>query len=439
MSLISNILNKLNKRGAAKPPVEDSDTSETPEPDAIKAPAVSFIAKLLGKGKKQKGSSLAKKVASSAKKSPTKFNKIIIFAVLVIALLSLAGWFWLSHRTKAVSPEHTAHTLSSTAAAASAGVTSATDEFAAPPEVAEEPEIATHEAMTSESDSEPTATAEEETDSPHSNTADEHSAEEMSSSLSPHSPLKSEPHSPAHEHEIHSASANKQNHNINARPPAHVNKSVKPHTQAEAIYLPEGNINKRVKPLTLQERADNEYRRANSLMQQRRIQEAESAYKSALKLNANHDAARQALVSLLIQNARNADAEGVLQEGLNNNIKNFGIAMLLARIQLERNASWSALLTLQKSLPYAERQPEYRAFVAALLQRLNHHKEAVKHYQAAVQLAPNSGVWWMGLGISLRATKRNDEARSAFEHALATHKLSGDLQAFVSRQLNQLQ
>jgi len=112
--------------------------------------------------------------------------------------------------------------------------------------------------------------------------------------------------------------------------------------------------------------------------------------------------------------------------------------MLLARIQIDRDAAWSALLTLQKTLPHAEQRADYRAFVAALLQRLERNKEAVMHYQAAVQLSPDSGVWWMGLGISLRALQRDDEAKDAFRHALESGALSADLQAFVERQIRDL-
>ena len=170
-------------------------------------------------------------------------------------------------------------------------------------------------------------------------------------------------------------------------------------------------------------------------MQQGRNDEALAGYESAVQLDAGHESARQALAVLLLQNKRYGDAERVLQEGLKLDIKNSVFAMLLARIQVDRDASWSALLVLQKTLPYAERQPDYQAFVAALLQRLNRHKESVTHYQIALQLSPNSGVWWMGLGISLRALQRDEEARVAFKHALESHTLNADLQTFVTQQL----
>lgn len=207
----------------------------------------------------------------------------------------------------------------------------------------------------------------------------------------------------------------------------------------EVAPAAEGTVEKQVKPLSLRQQAENEFRKANGLMQQGRSEDALNGYEAALKLDAGHDQARQALVGLLLEKKRNADAERVLQDGLKVNIKNSRFAMLLARIQIDRDASWSALLVLQKTLPYAEQQADYQAFIAALLQRLNHHKEAVAHYQVAVQISPSSGVWWMGLGISLRALQRNDEAYDAFKHALESNSLSADLQTFVRQQLKELQ
>jgi MSHA biogenesis protein MshN len=234
------------------------------------------------------------------------------------------------------------------------------------------------------------------------------------------------------------ATASRHKHHETASTSAPDAESAASDNESWAAPVPEGGVNKKIKPLSAQQQADNEFRRANGLMQQGHIDEALAGYEAALQLDAGHEAARQAMAVLLLQNKRNADAERVLQEGLKLNIKNSSFAMLLARIQVDRDASWSALLVLQKTLPYAERQPDYQAFVAALLQRLNRHKEAVMHYQAAVQLSPNSGVWQMGLGISLQALQRNEEARVAFKRALETHTLNDDLQTYVKQQLKAL-
>lgn len=197
-------------------------------------------------------------------------------------------------------------------------------------------------------------------------------------------------------------------------------------------------INKQPTQISLQQQADNEFRRAYQLMRQGRNTEALAGYEAALKLDAGHEQARQTMVSLLLENKRNADAERVLQEGLQDKPQQSGFAMLLARLQVERNAVPLALETLQRTLPYAGTQPDYLSFVAALLQRVNRHKEAIDYYQKALQLKPQNGVWLMGLGISLRAEQRNDDAREAFKRALDSNTLNADLQAYVKQQLKEL-
>lgn len=211
-----------------------------------------------------------------------------------------------------------------------------------------------------------------------------------------------------------------------------------PQGSSQASATPSGGVDKQIRQLSVQQQADSEFRRASGLLHQGRTGEALAGYEAALRLDAGHDAARQALIGLLLESKRGADAEKVLQGGLEHNPKHGGFAMLLARLQVERDAAQAALDTLLKSLPHNGQQADYRAFVAALLQRLSRHQEAVEHYRAALQLAPDSGVWLMGLGISLQALQRNEEARDAFQRALDSRALSAELQAYVRQRLKEL-
>jgi len=212
-------------------------------------------------------------------------------------------------------------------------------------------------------------------------------------------------------------------------------------TPVEAAPLAQaaGGISKQPTQITPQQQAENEYRRAYALMQQGQVTAAMTGYETVLQYDPGHIVARQTLVRLLLEGKRNAEAERVLQEGLQHDLKQTSLAMLLARIQVGRNELAKALDTMQKSLPYAQKQADYQAFVAALLQRQSRHKEAIVQFQHALQISPQSGVWLMGLGISLRADQRNAEARDAFNRALEARNLNNELQAFVTQQLKELQ
>jgi MSHA biogenesis protein MshN len=203
-----------------------------------------------------------------------------------------------------------------------------------------------------------------------------------------------------------------------------------------AVQKPDGAVP--MKQISPEQQADAEFRKASALMRQGRIADAMSGYTEALRLDPGNDAARQALVALLLESKKGTDAERVLQERLKSKPDLSGFTMMLARLQVERGAVAEATATLEKALPYASSQADYQAFLAALLQRQNRNDEAIAHYRIALQIAPNNGIWLMGYGISLQALQRNADAKVAFQHALDTQTLSPDLQAFVRQKLKGL-
>jgi MSHA biogenesis protein MshN len=184
------------------------------------------------------------------------------------------------------------------------------------------------------------------------------------------------------------------------------------------------------------QRAEGAYRGGLANLQEGRIGEAIASLQKALQIDPRHDAARQTLVGLLIESKRGDEAMRQLQLGLTFDPRQPALAMLLARLQIERGES--GIETLTRTLPYAAGNGEYQALLAGALQRQQRHREAAEQYQAALRTQPHNAVWWMGLGISLQAEKRNAEALDAFQKAKATGSLSPDLQGFVERKLGQL-
>jgi len=184
------------------------------------------------------------------------------------------------------------------------------------------------------------------------------------------------------------------------------------------------------------QRADNTYRRALASLQDGRVTEAIAGLQQTLRVNPRHDAARQTLVGLLVENKRSDEAVQELQGALALDARQPAMAMLLARLQIERGGN--GIETLLRTLPYANGNGEYHAFLAGALQRQNRHREAIDQYQHALRGAPDNGVWWMGLGLSLQAEKRNAEAADAYRRAKAAGTLSNELQGFVERKLQQV-
>jgi MSHA biogenesis protein MshN len=222
---------------------------------------------------------------------------------------------------------------------------------------------------------------------------------------------------------------------------------VVPHAKSMAIQPadkaaeqpPSPVLTKQFKELTPQQLAENEYRKGVASLQQGKGSEAIASLEQALQFDPAHAAARQTLIGILLDNKHRDGAIRRAREGLDVDSAQPGLAMILARLQVEKGELQPAIETLERTLPYAVDRAEYQAFLAALLQRAERHKEAVEHYFVALQKAPQNGVWWMGAAISLQADRRKQEAIEAFKRAKATNSLSPALQEFVDTQIAQLQ
>ena len=199
------------------------------------------------------------------------------------------------------------------------------------------------------------------------------------------------------------------------------------------------DIKKQVRQPSARELAENEYRKGATLLHQGRLAEAQQEFEAALSHFPGYHGARQALVALLVEAKRPGDAERLLQEGLALAPSQIGFAMALARLQVDRGDAALAAATLRKSYEYAQGSPDYIAFLAALLQRQGRHEEAIEQFQAALRLRPTSGVWWLGLGISLQVINRTADAQDAYRRARTTNNLTPELAAFAEQRLRQLQ
>lgn len=222
-----------------------------------------------------------------------------------------------------------------------------------------------------------------------------------------------------------------------AKPVAAKPVAAAPAVPAPAAATAPSTVAKQFRELTPQQRAESEYRKALALVQQGRVSEAVDSLNQTLQMDAQHSAARQALIGLLVESRRFVEAERRLQEGLNQDRAQPELAMTLARLQVERGDAGAAIATLERSQSAAADRADYHGFMAALLQRDGRHAEAIEHYRLALRRTP-SAIWQMGLGISLQAENRAQEAREAFSRARATNTLSPELQAFVEQRLRQL-
>jgi MSHA biogenesis protein MshN len=168
---------------------------------------------------------------------------------------------------------------------------------------------------------------------------------------------------------------------------------------------------------------------------QGRSSEAVPAFQNVLRLDGHHVAARQALLSLLMEQGRWPEAQTLASEGLAVDPAQPGWAMIVARLQVEQGQVAAAQETLARHAAHGERSADYQAFHALLLQKLQRPKEAVDRFRVATGLRPSEGRWWYGLGLALEADQRTQEAREAFRQARETGNLPAELATALEQHL----
>ena len=193
-----------------------------------------------------------------------------------------------------------------------------------------------------------------------------------------------------------------------------------------------------MKVFSPQQRSQNAYRQAVALLQQGRATEAVENLKQALEYFLQNHAARELLARLLIDANHHSEATALLREGLKIAPSHTAFVMILARMQVSMGGKEIALQTLEQSLPLAGRDPQYHGFLAALLLDNGLHARAVEHYIVALQSDPVNPTWLIGIGISLEAINKSNDAAEAYQRAIATGRLTPQLTKFAERQLGKI-
>lgn len=190
-------------------------------------------------------------------------------------------------------------------------------------------------------------------------------------------------------------------------------------------------MDKRPVPMRPGELADTHLRAALRLAQARRNEEAEARLGQALEAQPSHSKAREVLAAQLLGQRRYTEAEAVLLEGLRLSPAETRLTRLYARLLLRRDGPAEALQVLKGVSPPLEKDPEYHAFRAALLQKTGQHADAAALYGRLVRVRPRAGVWWMGLAISLDIDGQPEQALAAYREASEKQDMTPALLRFV--------
>jgi MSHA biogenesis protein MshN len=226
-------------------------------------------------------------------------------------------------------------------------------------------------------------------------------------------------------------------------PPPPVEKPVeaapsKPKAVAAAKPAPKVAVDKRDRTPSANTKAEAFFRRAALLLNHGRVSEAEEQLTAALQADPRHTAARQAYVSILLDQQRISAARRMLQEALALDVAQPAFALTLARIHASERDYAGALAVLDRSASVGQ-GADFQALRGAMLQRLGRHPEAVEAYQAALGNGNGSPTTWIGYAISLEALGRRGDAAQAYRRALASGPIASEAREYAENRARALE
>ena len=197
-------------------------------------------------------------------------------------------------------------------------------------------------------------------------------------------------------------------------------------------------VSKREIPRSPAEEAEALFRHGVAFLNQGRVGAAQQNFAAALAKHSGHEAARQALIAILIERRQLEDARQLLEEGLSLNPAQMTFAAVLARVLVERGDYREAANVLGATRNAAAGDAEYQLLYGAVLQRLGRHAEAVEAFERAARIANQPGVIWVALGISLEAVGNRAGALQAYRLSLGAGPVAQDARAYAESRIRAL-
>ncbi|MDZ7788267.1 MAG: hypothetical protein U5K73_09140 [Halofilum sp. (in: g-proteobacteria)] len=200
----------------------------------------------------------------------------------------------------------------------------------------------------------------------------------------------------------------------------------------------EGRVRKSEPSVAPEERARRLEAKAREALDDGDVAAARDHLTRALEFDAGRHSARDLLVGLSLRTGDAEAARNLLAEGVARAPERGAYAKPFARLLVDAGDLERALRVLRRAAPAADRDAGYHGLTAAVAQRLKRHDLAASEYTRALEIDSSRGVWWMGLGISLRATDHPDEALAAFREARASGDLNERLDRWVQQRIDAL-
>lgn len=169
-----------------------------------------------------------------------------------------------------------------------------------------------------------------------------------------------------------------------------------------------------------------------------RLPAAEASWERALRLDPTRNEIRVDASRALAAAGQDEKALAWLRRARAEQPGRSDLAVLEAELLIRAGRTDDALRGLQQTGPEIRAAATIAGLEAALLQLEGRHEEAAEAYERALDRAPESARYWLGLAVSAEALGRVTEARTAFARALEHPGLDSEPRAYVRERLEAL-
>jgi MSHA biogenesis protein MshN len=223
---------------------------------------------------------------------------------------------------------------------------------------------------------------------------------------------------------------------VSEKPPkvARVHSSKVTHAPVEVKEQTQGMEKQRV-PMSSEQKAELAYQEGYDQLSQHNVRRAEQVLQKALVIDPGHGRARELLAGIMIKQGRWIETADLMQQGVQISPGNMVFVKLYARTLMQLNRDKQAIKLMREHAPPLAQDPDFYALLAALYQRQQDHLAAATTYSEILKLRPDTGIWWVGFGISLEAMGKQQEAQQAYSRARKTGSLHGDLARYTDNRL----
>ena len=214
--------------------------------------------------------------------------------------------------------------------------------------------------------------------------------------------------------------------------------SVTPEAKAADNSATQAAFNKVLIPFNGKQRADMDYQQALRALSTGAVTQAQARLSDALKHQPLHVAARQLLATIDDHKQQANEAMQLLQDGVKLLPQQAVFNLMLARLYGEQGQAARGIALLEKlEAPDALRN-KVDAMLAALYQRVARYDDAIVVYRSLLQRNPRQAMWWLGLALSLEASRRPANALSAYQQARNAGPGRRALERFIAERINAL-